>query len=268
MDSLLDWLVVILPLLLTTWPLLVSVEAVLKKHPWKWRVTLVVLGLVLAVLTRLQQTKTDAEHRIEIGSVQTKLDNATGQLTLVANTLDEYRNRKCEGFPEMSAAIKKFLATVPARPTAPPNKQQPAVSVAPPLPPEAQLSTDELRARVSDVSQKLRWSWVERRAAEQELNNWKQQKHDKRYDDKSITLEDLNKNDDYWDQKISASNTKFENDLNATFAEADKLRKEMLRRLPPSKWTNDDRDKDKDALFQGISPTDAADYIEKLAKRV
>jgi hypothetical protein len=117
MNDLLDWSVVILPVVLSTWPLLISVENTLKEHPWMWRVSLVLLGIALAILTRAQQRRTDTEHLAEMDLVQSKLDSTKGQLSLVADTLGEYK--KCEGIPEMASAIKRIVAAFPARANAP-----------------------------------------------------------------------------------------------------------------------------------------------------
>jgi hypothetical protein len=113
--DLLDWSVVILPLVLSTWPLLISVESTLKKHPWKWRVSLVLLGIVLATLTHVQQRRTDTQHQAEMDLVQGNFDSTKGQLLLVADTLGDYQNQKCSGLPEMASAIKRIVAALPTR---------------------------------------------------------------------------------------------------------------------------------------------------------
>jgi hypothetical protein len=141
--------------------------------------------------------------------------------------------------------------------------------VRPVLPPEASLSTDELRAKVDNVSQQLKGWAADRRAAENELNNRKWLLHDRRSNNpSSVKIEEIDKNDAYWEKKLDDLHEKSQNDLSAVFVQADKLRKEMLRRLPQSKWTREDRDNDKDQLFLGISENSAADYLERLAKRI
>ncbi len=47
--------------------------------------------------------------------MQGNFDRTKGQLLLVASTLGEYKNKKCEGLPEMASAIKRIVAALPTR---------------------------------------------------------------------------------------------------------------------------------------------------------
>jgi hypothetical protein len=57
MDAVLDWLVVVLPTLLSLLGVLAALEPLDKRHKVKWRVALIVSGLLVSSLTYWQQAK-------------------------------------------------------------------------------------------------------------------------------------------------------------------------------------------------------------------
>lgn len=57
MDAALDWLVVVLPTLLSLWGVLVTLEPLDKRHKAKWRAALIACGLLVSTLTYWQQAK-------------------------------------------------------------------------------------------------------------------------------------------------------------------------------------------------------------------
>ncbi len=260
MENVLNWVVTLLAFVLTIWPLLISVESVLRTHKWKWRISLFVLGLTLAVLTHIQQDKADDK----LSAVKGQLDYSVGLLKGVAE-------KECDLSPGQLDTIRSFIATVSPKPAPPPVRPKPTTEIPNPalVSPLVQVSTPELIARVATVSKRLRDLRGEKAGVQldSELKKWAV--HEQRNNDRnSVSDEEMRASDETWDRKISESNDKFDNQIQATFIEADQFRREMLRRLSPTKWTQEDRDKDKDQAFTGMDERAAADYLERLAKRI
>jgi hypothetical protein len=127
------------------------------------------------------------------------------------------------------------------------------------------LSKDVLLAMVPPITQQLReWS-SERKYQEQNLQNYRWDAAS-RLRDRKASAEEINKVDDEWMKKISDSNDIYQHKLEAIMNNADSLRKIMLLRIPQSNWTNEDKEMDKD--FKSREEGTAANYLEKLAKRI
>jgi len=127
------------------------------------------------------------------------------------------------------------------------------------------LSKDLLLRIVPQVTQQLRNWGPERRAAEQDLQNfrWEATLHLK---ENGTSSEERNRVDDGYLKKIEDSRDAYDKKLVAIMDNADSLRRLMAQKIPTEALTDEDRKMEKD--FKSLDESVAADYLERLAKRI
>jgi hypothetical protein len=78
-DQILDWLVVILPFLLSVWGILVTLEPLDKRHKTKWRVALFLSGVIVSTLTYRQQETQRARAQASAISIAAEQDRKSAE---------------------------------------------------------------------------------------------------------------------------------------------------------------------------------------------
>lgn len=114
MDSLLDWVVVILPFAAGLY--------LAVKPPKRVRWGLIALGLAVSVLTFVQQDRSRKTHEGELLQTTTQLEQTSKNLEKLSTLFDQYMNsRNTEEAKILGEAVKKALqqAQQTARPASP-----------------------------------------------------------------------------------------------------------------------------------------------------
>ena len=175
MDAALDWLVVALPTLLSLWGVFVTLEPLDKKHTLKWRIALLVTGVLVSAFTYWQQARgrvrTAAEAReYREQQIQQERDSAIKFNALFDkfNSFVAEQKHKSVAVPsaptaqEIASAVSKRLNDMrsehpptEAAPSSAKNTAPVASSSAPPLPIIQPCRGDRLR-ECSD-EQLLEW---------------------------------------------------------------------------------------------------------------
>jgi hypothetical protein len=174
MNSILDWLVVVLPTLLSLWGVFVTLEPLDKRHKIKWRVALFVSGLVVSSLTYWQQEvarvraagESREYHEQQIRQERTSAENFNA-LVVRFNAFVAERRQKPATIPrpptaeEIASAVSQRLKdmqnTQPTTPTPTKNPPAPLTSavVQPPL-----LTLQPCRGdRLSECSDEQLLNW-------------------------------------------------------------------------------------------------------------
>lgn len=175
-DQLLDWLVVILPFLLSVWGILVTLEPLDKKHKTKWRVALFVSGVLVSTLTYQQQARQRAkaheaahealEHAIEQDRNNAERFNALKDSIAAALRPRPQRSMIAPKPPtadEIAAALsEKLKGLQPTSPIPSPDKHTSTAAAPPPVaPPRTQPLVVQpcLPARLRDCSDEQLLAW-------------------------------------------------------------------------------------------------------------
>jgi hypothetical protein len=87
LDAILDWALVFLPTVLSVVGVLVSIKAPHSKHHRTWRISLVIVGLLVSGVTLWQQARARSSHAAEVTSLNTKIADLSSTIRGLGGTL-------------------------------------------------------------------------------------------------------------------------------------------------------------------------------------
>ena len=93
-DALLDLAVILLPAALSVAGVFVSMKAPHSKHHRAWRISLILVGVSISILTYWQQARLREAHESEIATLTTRISNLTSHITEVKRLLVNVRQEE------------------------------------------------------------------------------------------------------------------------------------------------------------------------------